>query len=91
MKGCWVEVGDEGKSLRVKVEGDVIVFPADSKGRIIAAQGVVEAVEMSREAYIDWLAHLAEEKGEPFDAAAAKLGDGPHRTIRIRGTGAQLE
>jgi hypothetical protein len=91
MKGCWVEVGDAGESLRVKVEDDVIVFPADAKGRIIAAQGVVEAVEMTREAYIDWLAHLAAEKGEPFDAAAADIGDGPHRTIRIRGTGAQLD
>jgi hypothetical protein len=91
MKGCWVEVGGEGESLRVKVEDDVIVFPADSRGRIIAAQGVVEAVEMTREAYLEWLAHLAAEKGESFDAAAADIGDGPHRTIRLRGTGARLE
>ncbi|MDH3404469.1 MAG: DUF4920 domain-containing protein [Acidobacteriota bacterium] len=91
MKGCWVEVGGEGGSLRVKVEDDVIVFPADAKGRIIAAQGTVEAVEMSREEYVDWLAHLAAEKGEPFDAATADVGDGPHRTIRIRGTGARIE
>lgn len=91
MKGCWVEVGDENEGIRVKVEDDVIVFPADSKGKIIAAQGMVEAVEMTREEYVDWLAHLAEEKGESFDAASADLGDGPHRMIRIRGTGARIE
>lgn len=91
MKGCWVEVGDENEGIRVKVEDDVIVFPADSKGKIIAAEGVVEAVEMSREQYVDWLEHLAEEKGEPFDPTQADLGDGPHRMIRIRGTGALVE
>ncbi len=91
MKGCWVEIGSEEESLRVKVEDDVIVFPADSKGRIIAAQGTVEAVEMTREKYVEWLAHLAEEKGEPFDIAKADIGEGPHRTIRIRGTGARIE
>ena len=91
MKGCWVEVAGEEGSLRVKVEDDVIVFPADSKGRIIAAQGVVEAVEMSRDDYLDWLAHLAEEKGESFDRASVDVGEGPHRMIRLRGTGAEIK
>jgi len=91
MKGCWVEVGGEDQSIRVKVDDDVIVFPADSKGKIIAAQGRVEAVEMTRKEYVDWLAHLAEEKGEVFDEAAADIGAGPHRTIRLRGTGARIE
>ena len=45
MKGCWVSVGNDEANLRVKVEDDVIVFPADSKGRIVAAEGVVEAIE----------------------------------------------
>jgi hypothetical protein len=89
MKGCWVEVGEAGESLRVKVEDDVIVFPADSEGRIIAAQGTVEAVEMTRDQYVAWLAHLAEEKGEAFDPAT--IGDGPFRTVRIAGTGARLD
>ena len=90
-KGCWVELGEEDASLRVKVEDDVIVFPADSKGKILAAQGVVEAIEMSREEYVGWLAHLAEEKGETFDEAAAQIGDGPHRMIRLKGTGARFQ
>ena len=91
MKGCWVELGDEEVGIRVKVEDDVIVFPADSKGKIMAAQGVVEAVDMTRDEYVEWLAHLAEEKGESFDAATLDLGDGPFRTIRLAGTGARIE
>jgi len=91
MKGCWIELGDEGESLRVKVDDGVIVFPADAKGHLVAAQGVVEAVEMERDAYIGWLRHLAEEKGEPFDADALELGPGPFRRIQLRGTGAVVD
>ena len=90
-KGCWVEIGDENQSIRVKVDDDVIVFPTTAKGRIAAAQGTVEAIEMTREKYIGWLAHLAEEKGEAFDPASADLGEGPFRMIRIRGAGARIE
>ncbi len=90
MKGCWIEVGDGEESIKVKVEDDVIVFPADAKGRIVAAQGTVEAVVMERDEYIEYLAHLAEEKGETFDAESAALGDGPFRIIRIKGTGAEI-
>ncbi len=90
-KGCWIEVGEEGESIRVKVEDDVIVFPAGAKGRIAAAQGTVEAIEMTREQHLSWLAHLAEEKGEPFDAASVDIGEGPFRQIQIRGIGAEIE
>ena len=90
-KGCWMELDDEGETIRIKVEDDVIVFPAAAKGRVATAQGVVEAVEMSREDYIGWLAHLAEERGETFDAESADVGEGPHRIIRIQGTGARIE
>lgn len=89
MKGCWVEVGGEDASLRIKVEDDVIVFPADAKGKILAAQGTVEAVDMTRDDYVAWLVHLAEEKGEPFDPAV--IGDGPFRSVRIAGSGARLD
>ena len=89
-KGCWMEIGEPGTSIRVKVEDDVIVFPAAAKGRVAAAQGEVEAVEMTREKYLAWLAHLAEERGEEFDPEAAKIGDGPYRLIRIKGSGARI-
>ncbi len=91
MKGCWAQVGDDEASLRVKVEDDVIVFPADSTGRIAAAEGIVEAIERTREEQLAWLAHLAEERGEEFDPETAELGDGPYRTIQLRGDGARLE
>ena len=90
-KGCWIEIGGEGESIRIKVEDDVIVFPAAAKGRLAAAQGEVEAIEMTREKYVGWLAHLAEERGEEFDAETADVGDGPYRIIHIKGTGARIE
>lgn len=90
-KGCWIEVGSGGESIQVKVDDDVIVFPAAAKGRIANAQGKVEAIDMDRDRYLAWLGHVAEEKGETFDASTADIGDGPYRIIRIRGTGARLE
>lgn len=90
MKGCWMEIGEPGESLRIKVEDDVIVFPAGAKGRVASAQGKVEAVEMTRDAYLSWLAHLAEERGESFDPDGIDVGPGPHRLIRIQGSGARI-
>jgi hypothetical protein len=90
-KGCWMEIGDEGESIRIKVEDDVIVFPAAAKGGVATAQGEVEAIEMTREKYLAWLAHLAAERGEELDPESADIGDGPHRIIRIKGTGARIE
>ena len=89
-KGCWAEIRDEDRTLRIKVKDDVIVFPADSVGRVMVAEGVVEAIDQSREQYVAWLAHLAEEKGEAFDVEAAEIGDGPFRRIQIRGLGAEV-
>lgn len=92
MRGCWMELahGDDGPVVRIKVEDGVIVFPAEAVGRAAGAEGVVKVVEMSKESYLAWLAHLAEERGETFDAAAAGLGDGPFRVIQIDATGAEI-
>lgn len=87
-RGCWIEVGGDEATIQVKVDDGVIVFPTDAKGKPVAAQGTVEAVEMSREQYTAYLRHLAEERGEPF--AAESVGPGPYRIIRIRGTGAEI-
>ena len=89
-RGCWIQVGDEESSIQIKVEDGVIVFPAEAKGRIAAAQGEVEAIEMTREGYLGWLAHQAEEKGEAFNPETAEIGDGPYRIIRIKGSGARI-
>ncbi|MDY7095632.1 MAG: DUF4920 domain-containing protein [Acidobacteriota bacterium] len=89
-KGCWMTLaaGPEGDALRIKVEDDVIVFPQEAKGRKAVAQGTVEVHEQSREEYVAWQSHLAEEKGESFDAES--VGDGPFLSVQIRGTGAEI-
>lgn len=92
LRGCWMELadGDDGPVVRIKVADGVIVFPAEAAGRAAAAEGVVKVVEMSRESYLGWLAHLAEERGETFDPEAAEVGDGPFRLIQIQATGAEI-
>jgi Domain of unknown function (DUF4920) len=91
MKGCWMELaGEEGKeSLKVKVDDGVIVFPVTSKGKLAVAEGTVEAIPMTKEKYVAWLEHLAEERGEKFDAAS--VGEGPFRILQLKGTGARID
>lgn len=91
MKGCWMELaGEDGKeSLKVRVEDGVIVFPVDSKGKLAVAEGTVEAIPMTKEQYVGWLEHLAEERGEKFDAAS--IGEGPFRILQLKGTGARID
>lgn len=94
MKGCWMELaGEDGKqSLKVKVDDGVIVFPVTSKGKLAVAEGTVEAIPMTKERYVAWLEHLAEERGEKFDASdIAALGDGPFRILQLKGTGARID
>ena len=88
-KGCWMELRDENDaSLRVKVQDDVIVFPAEAKGKLAKARGKVEILDMDREKYLGWMQHLAEERGETFDEST--LGDGPYRIVQLAGLGAQI-
>ena len=91
MKGCWMELAqEEGKpSLRVKVDDGVIVFPMTARGKLAVAEGVVEAIPMTRESYVAWLEHLAEERGQTFDAAS--VGEGPFRILQLKGTGARID
>ena len=89
MRGCWLEVGDDaGHHIRVAVDDGVLVFPADSTGKPASVQGKVVVNEVSKERYVEWRKHLAEDGGEAFDEA--KLGDGPYRIVEIAGTGATI-
>lgn len=91
MKGCWMELEerDGGSRMRVRVEDGVIVFPVTAKGKTAVAEGTLEAVSMTREQYVGWLKHLAEEQGKPFDAAT--VGEGPFRIFELRATGAKVQ
>lgn len=90
MAGCWMELeeGDGAAKLRVKVEDGVIVFPVTARGKLAVAEGVVEAIPMTREKYVAWLEHLAEERGLGFDPST--VGEGPFRIVQIKGTGARI-
>lgn len=67
-KGCWVEILDKQSSetIRLKVKDDVIVFPAEAKGDEITAEGIFVRMDLSPSETIDYLKHLAEERGEEF-------------------------
>jgi hypothetical protein len=88
MKGCWMELEQDGARVRIKVEDDVIVFPADAEGRTAVARGRVELLDMERDAYVAWSRHLAEERGEELDEST--IGDGPYRVVQIAGVGAEI-
>ena len=51
--GCWMAVAPEGadasRTIRLKVDDGVIVFPASAKGRKVSAQGVFEVVGKDQE------------------------------------------
>jgi hypothetical protein len=89
MKGCWMELQESpAAKIRVQVEDDVVVFPISSRGKTGIAEGVVEALDMTREKYVEWQKHLAEEKGKAFDPST--VGDGPYRILQIQATGAKV-
>jgi hypothetical protein len=88
-KGCWLSLSQGDAAVRVKVEDDVIVFPAEAVDKQAVAEGKVDVLELDRERYISWMAHLAEERGDTFDEAS--VGDGPYRLVQIQGTGADIE
>ena len=88
-RGCWVYVaGDrQGEKIQVKVTDGEIVFPMSASGRMGVVEGIVEELKMSQEEMVQYLKHLAEEKGQPFDPATVK----DERMIRLIGIGAEIK
>jgi hypothetical protein len=82
MRGCWMEINDGGKGVRLKVEDGVIVFPMTAKGRKASAEGVLEAV------------HITEEQATAMAKEHAKEGaksESPYKagtSYQLKGTGA---
>ena len=89
MRGCWIDIleSEGSETIRFKVADGVIVFPVESKGSEVVAEGVLRKHEMSKRRAISWMRHLADEKGEPFDEASVT---GPMVFYQIEGHGAEL-
>lgn len=87
MMGCWLQIQDGDKGVRVKVKDGEILFPKDGAGRKVVAEGVFKKIELNQQQTVAWAKHEAEERGQKFDAAKIKSG----MTIyQIQGTGALL-
>ena len=85
--GCWIDIreGASGKTIRFKVDDGVIVFPVETKGKDVVAEGVVQKIELTKEQAIAQGRHEAEETGKEFDPASVT---GPVVQYRIQGMGA---
>ena len=87
MMGCWMDLADGGKSIHIKVDDGVIVFPKDSVGKQALAEGKLIKVVLTKEQAIAQAKHAAEEQHRKFDPASVTTG----KTIyQIEGTGVQL-
>jgi hypothetical protein len=87
MMGCWMELVEAGTAarVRIKVEDGVIVFPKDSVGKTVLAEGVFTKLEMTREQAIEQAKHEAEMNKRSFDPSTIK---GAVTIYQIQGTGA---
>jgi hypothetical protein len=87
MMGCWMQIQDGQKGVRIKVKDGDIMFPKDSAGHNAVAEGVFKKIELNQQQAVAWAKHEAEERGQKFDATKIKSG----MTIyQIQGTGAVL-
>lgn len=88
--GCWMDVADrQGRTLQVKVEDGVLVFPQEALGGHGRVEGKVELLPMERNAYVAHMQHMAEDAGETFDESS--VGDGPYEVVRLEGLAAEIE
>jgi hypothetical protein len=85
MMGCWMNIaGEDGKSVRLKVNDGDMVFPKDSPGKMAVAEGTLTTIQLSREQALARAKHEAEESGRSFNAASVK---GPVTLYELRPTG----
>lgn len=88
-RGCWMYVaGDRPhEKIQIKVLDGEIVFPMSAMGHIGIVEGIVEELQMSEQDKLNYLKHMAEEKGKPFDPSQLDSGK---RFIRLVGLGAEI-
>jgi hypothetical protein len=86
--GCWMDiVTDDDRTIRVKVDDGVIVFPQNATGQRVRVEGVVEKIERTEAEAIEAARHRAEERGLEFDPTTVT---GPETIYRIKATGALI-
>ena len=90
MRGCWIDLVsvDSDAKLRVKVTDGQIVFPLSAKDHVATVEGVVEKIELDEAQNRAWQAHLAEERGEPFDSTSVS---GRATLYQLSGLGARID
>ncbi len=100
-RGCWIQVTDpdSGQGVRIKVEDGVIVFPPESVGHRVSAEGIFEAIPVppapAQAAAHDQAgpgAEPCEREGGDAKAMAGATCDAPKAEAEVvylvRGTGA---
>jgi len=89
MMGCWIQLSDpvSGASIRVKVNDGDMVFPKDSVGKMVIAEGTFRELKLTHQQAVERAKHEAEEKGRKFDPSSVK---GPVTIFQIQGTGAVI-
>ena len=88
-RGCWMDIASdkEFEKIQIKVLDGEIVFPLSARGKEALVEGIVEALEYSKDEAIEWMEHKAEERGETFGPNSVT---GPMTVYRIKGLGAEI-
>ena len=87
MRGCWLDLSQGEETIRVKVTDGEIVFPLSAAGHDATVEGVLQRIDMTVDEARAYLAHLAEEKGEPFDPQSVTE---PMVLWQVQGEGARI-
>lgn len=88
MMGCWMDLtNDDGQKVRVQVPDGEIVFPKDSPGKTVVAEGKFMKLDLTREQAVARAQEEAKDKGKTFDPASIKSGT---TIYQIQGTGAVI-
>ena len=84
MAGCWMDITQNGKMVRLKVKDGEIVFNKELQGKRVAAEGVVTKMELTKDEAIRYFKHQAVEKNQSFDPTSVTSGTTIYR-IAARG------
>lgn len=87
MMGCWLQIVDNEKAIRIKVNDGEIMFPKNSVGRTAIAEGTLKKLTLTKDQAIARAKHEAEEQHRKFNPDSIKTG---MIIYQVQGTGAQM-